>query len=324
MPLTELHLAGAYGIPEILAYNTSRVPTDWNYPRFFPFWQICPQLALRDAADAEPHAGALLLVLNLNPKAWEWLEPRLGQYGKTAQVLLEAYEGWELAYAQAGRFDAFVNFDPGRAASHPGFTRISLPYDPTLSSSHRDQRGLRAWLALWRFSKRRFVDLAARQVLPPRRKAVMIAALAPPERYQIRLRMAQRWVEWVDIYGRGWPKDLPNYRGICISKVDVLRTYRFALVFENQRQPGYVTEKLLDTFVAGTPPLYHGAPDAARDLPGEMFVPFEDENAPLDRWISDGELYRRTRAAILRQRAAALQRYDKQYFIQALRQVLNS
>jgi hypothetical protein len=324
MPLTELHIAGAYGIPEILAYNASRTTGGWNYPQFFPFWQICPQLTLRDAATAEPHAGAILLVLNLNAKTWEWLEPRMARYGKTAQVLLEAYEGWELAYAQAGRFNGFINFDPTRATGHPAFTRVHIPYEPALSSSHRDQRGLSAWLALWRFSKHRFIDLLARQCLPPRRKAVMIAALAPPERYQIRLRMARKWVDWVDVYGRGWPKDLPNYRGICISKVDVLRTYRYALVFENQRQPGYVTEKLLDTFASGTVPLYHGAPDAAQELPGEMFVPFEDEEAPLDRWIRDDGLYRRARAAILQHRADAFRLYDFKQFASTLGQALNS
>ena len=324
MPLTELHLAGAYGIPEILAYNTSHAAGDWNYPQFFPFWQICPGLALRDAAATEPHAGALLLVLNLNGKVWEGLEPRLARYGKTAQVLLEAYEGWELAYAQAARFDAFINFDPTRAAAHPAFTRIHLPYDPALSSSHRDQRGLRAWLALFQFSKHRFLDIAFRQVLPPRRKAVMIAALAPPERYQIRLRMARRWADWVDVYGRGWPKELPNYRGVCISKVDVLRTYRYALVFENQRQPGYVTEKLLDPFVTGTVPLYHGAPDAPQELPAGMFVPFADEDAPLDRWIANDELYRRTRAAILQHRAEVFRRYDLRQFTESLGQAIKS
>jgi hypothetical protein len=322
MPISEIHLAGAYGIPEILAYNASRAAPDWNYPRFFPFWQICPQLALKDAATTAPHAGAMLVVLNLNAKTWEWLEPRMAAYGRRVLVLLEAYEGWELAYEQAGRFDIFANFDPTRAASHPGFARMHIPYDPVLSSSHRDQRGLRAWWALWQFSKHRFVDIAARQTLPPRRKAVMIAALAPPERYQIRLRMARKWVDWVDVYGRGWPKDLPNYRGVCISKVDVLRTYRYALVFENQPQPGYVTEKLLDTFVTATVPLYHGAPDAAQDLPAGLFVPVADENAPLDRWIQDDDLYRRTRAAILRQRAQAFEAYSIQRFIHDLSEAI--
>jgi hypothetical protein len=324
MPITELHLAGAYGIPEILAYNASRTAPEWNYPQFFPFWQICPHLALCDAAQPEPHPGALLLVLNLNAKTWDWVEPRLSAYGKTAQVLLEAYEGWELAYAQAARFDALVNFDASRAANHPNFTRVNIPYDPSLGSSHRDRRGLGAWLALWGYSKRRFVDLAVRRFLPRRQKAVMIAALAPPERYQVRLRMARQWPAWVDVYGRGWPNDLPNYRGICISKLDVFRTYRYALVFENQRQPGYVTEKLLDCFAAGIVPLYHGAPDAARDVPEGMFVPFTEDHAPLDQWIQDGALYQRVRQSIREHRAAVFERYNIAQFTAGLGRALNS
>lgn len=52
--------------------------------------------------------------------------------------------------------------------------------------------------------------------------------------------------------------------------------YNYALVFENQQQPGYITEKLLDCFKAGTVPIYWGAPNASDYIPQETFLPAEE------------------------------------------------
>jgi hypothetical protein len=46
-----------------------------------------------------------------------------------------------------------------------------------------------------------------------------------------------------------------------ISKYEVLRDYLFNLCLENSSSPGYVTEKLLDSFVSGAIPIYHGILD---------------------------------------------------------------
>ncbi|HEX2980104.1 MAG TPA: glycosyltransferase family 10 [Anaerolineaceae bacterium] len=318
MPITELHLAGAYGIKEILAYNRDQLSRGWNYPQFFPLWKACPNVQLFDAAEREPNPEAALLVINLNAKTWEQVAPRFDRYTRRTLLQLEAYQGWEQAYDLAARFDDFMNFDTVRGQAHLGFRRIYIPYNPKLASSHRDQRGWDAWLTLWRFSKHRFANALIRKILPRRKKAVMIAALGTEDRYQIRLRMARRWAACVDVYGRGWPKDLPNYRGVCINKLDILRQYRFALVFENQPQPGYVTEKLLDPFVAGTVPLYHGAPDANQDLPEGLFLPFDETTDCLDRWIKDDALYQQLRTEILQKREAALAVYAPERLMQTI------
>jgi len=52
------------------------------------------------------------------------------------------------------------------------------------------------------------------------------------------------------------------------SKVSVLATAKFALVFENSIRPDYVTEKLFQAVVAGALPVVWGAPEAALFLPG--------------------------------------------------------
>jgi hypothetical protein len=55
------------------------------------------------------------------------------------------------------------------------------------------------------------------------------------------------------------------------DKMSFLRGFRFNLAFENTSSPGYVTEKLVEPLLAGTIPIYWGAPDVSRDFnPGCM------------------------------------------------------
>ncbi len=320
IPVNKIHLAGPYGVPEIIEYQRSHQPSAWNYPAFFPFWEFAPGLPVMAAEACEPDPEAILVVLNLSQKIWEWLAPRFATYKSRILVQTEAFLGWELAYELAPQFDSFVNFDPTYRRL-PGFVQVNLPYEPSFASSHRDQRGWRSLLAQWRHSRRMFISIYGARFLPRKKKAVMIATLSPQERYQLRLRAARRWQSLVDVYGRGWPKNLPNYRGVCMSKADVFRRYRFALVFENQRQPGYVTEKFLDCLLDGTVPIYWGDPTLESRLPAPMLYSIEDENAPVKQFLNDEKGYRQYRAAILAHRSQILAEYSTQRFTTVLRGV---
>jgi hypothetical protein len=100
-----------------------------------------------------------------------------------------------------------------------------------------------------------------------------------------------------DLYGFGWdegtigtlfPRKLtnrcswlrrlgnplfPSWRGTVDRKRDVMGLYRFALCYENIRDvPGYITEKLFDSFFAGTVPVYRGADNVADHIPAECFI----------------------------------------------------
>lgn len=94
-----------------------------------------------------------------------------------------------------------------------------------------------------------------------------------------------------DLYGPGWsnlgslPKDCAEpmksvvdqcYLGPCIDKIQVICGYRFYLCFENMDSPGYVTEKIIDCFVAGTVPLYWGTEDVKRLIPRDAFIDMRD------------------------------------------------
>lgn len=97
----------------------------------------------------------------------------------------------------------------------------------------------------------------------------------------------------IDLYGRGWERWWTRqaasiaywrhysairaaFRGGCISKLEILSSYRFCLCFENMPMLGYVTEKIFDCLYAGTVPVYLGAQDISTLIPPEAFVDMRD------------------------------------------------
>jgi len=61
------------------------------------------------------------------------------------------------------------------------------------------------------------------------------------------------------------------FRGPCDRKRETVRRYRFGIAYENTAWPGYVTEKIIDCFVAGVVPVYLGAPDVSDYVPPLAF-----------------------------------------------------
>ncbi len=91
----------------------------------------------------------------------------------------------------------------------------------------------------------------------------------------------------LDLFGYGWnePGRLPRYwqerlrdtlshlhPRPCADKIRTIAAYKFALCFENLSYPGYITEKIIDCFVAGVIPVYLGAPDVQEHITGEAFI----------------------------------------------------
>lgn len=68
-------------------------------------------------------------------------------------------------------------------------------------------------------------------------------------------------------------KPFPSYRGRVEHKHQVLRSIRFSFCYENmQGLPGYITEKVFDSFLAGCVPVYWGASNIADLIPANCFV----------------------------------------------------
>lgn len=75
-----------------------------------------------------------------------------------------------------------------------------------------------------------------------------------------------------DVFGKGWGDVFPQ----CEDKIATMRPYKFAVCFENTALPGYVTEKIIDCFVAGVIPIYWGAPDIEKYIPLGTFIDMRD------------------------------------------------
>lgn len=74
----------------------------------------------------------------------------------------------------------------------------------------------------------------------------------------------------IDLYGQNWPNSpAEGMHGATGDKIATLHRYRYSLVIENSLYPGYVTEKLADSILAGIPAIYFGdVKTAERRFPG--------------------------------------------------------
>jgi hypothetical protein len=69
----------------------------------------------------------------------------------------------------------------------------------------------------------------------------------------------------------------PSWLGPIKKKIPVLERYRFNIAFENIRDvPGYITEKIFDSFLGSCVPVYWGAPDITDFVPKDCFIDFRD------------------------------------------------
>jgi alpha(1,3/1,4) fucosyltransferase len=63
------------------------------------------------------------------------------------------------------------------------------------------------------------------------------------------------------------------YKGKVESKVDTLKNYKFSICYENVKNtPGYITEKIFDSFFAGCIPIYWGAPNVSDYIPKNCYI----------------------------------------------------
>jgi hypothetical protein len=107
------------------------------------------------------------------------------------------------------------------------------------------------------------------------------------DRYLARLRAFGAFADHsdFDLFGEGWEHRHPAvehelhtgaaraYRGpIDSDMLSLLARYRFALVYEEARFPGYVSNTIFDCFCARCIPIYSGAPDVAQYVPPSAFI----------------------------------------------------
>jgi GR25 family glycosyltransferase involved in LPS biosynthesis len=76
----------------------------------------------------------------------------------------------------------------------------------------------------------------------------------------------------LDFYGRGHNKDTKNYKGEIKNKSSGLKDYKYTIAIENCREPGYITEKLIDGILSECLVFYIGAPDINKWIDSSCYI----------------------------------------------------
>jgi hypothetical protein len=79
-----------------------------------------------------------------------------------------------------------------------------------------------------------------------------------------------------DLWGNLWD-GFPSWKGMAPLNKTVLKNYKFTFAIENTwNQPGYITERIFNSFYARNVPVYLGAPDILDYVPKECFIHVRD------------------------------------------------
>jgi hypothetical protein len=130
----------------------------------------------------------------------------------------------------------------------------------------------------------------------------------------------------IDIYGKE-PRNCPNkwhlfgnYYGMTKNKQETLKEYNFALTFENSDFDGYITEKILHAFMAGTIPLYWGGGQFLREtFPANCYIDCRDKDPreifDLIKSMSQSDIIAYRKAARVFLESDAANRFTRIYLI---------
>jgi hypothetical protein len=90
--------------------------------------------------------------------------------------------------------------------------------------------------------------------------------------HDFRLAWVDRLKDKVDVFGRGLRTMARKEEALC--------DYMFSVTIENDQYETYWTEKILDCFVCGTVPVYHGAPDVGNYFNMDGVIILKDDFDP--------------------------------------------
>jgi hypothetical protein len=123
-----------------------------------------------------------------------------------------------------------------------------------------------------------------------------------------RMRFVERLLELNPMprFGRGF-RPLPD-------KWEGLAPFRYSVAIENSRHDHYWTEKIADCFLAGTVPIYWGAPNIADYFPREAMIVLDtldpEEAARIIRAEATPEAYQRRLPALREAKRRVLEEYN--------------
>ncbi len=111
--------------------------------------------------------------------------------------------------------------------------------------------------------------------LPPDEKRagrLCVALISHKDRLSGRVAYVKELMRHVDLHSYGKVlnnRALPERDLGIVTKLKLLRSYKFALAFENSICRDYVTEKLFQPLMTGCVPVYRGAPNVEDFVPGD-------------------------------------------------------
>jgi hypothetical protein len=79
----------------------------------------------------------------------------------------------------------------------------------------------------------------------------------------------------IDIYGSGWPAQMENYKGKLSpfdQKFSTLLRYKYNLILDNAIVDSYISEKILDSFLTLTVPIYLGSPTTSNQIDHNCYI----------------------------------------------------
>jgi hypothetical protein len=76
---------------------------------------------------------------------------------------------------------------------------------------------------------------------------------------------------------------LNNVGGPVANKIEFLSSYKFSIAMENTEGDGYISEKIYDSFISGTIPIYYGDYTVDEYINPKSFILIKDEKNIKDK-----------------------------------------
>jgi hypothetical protein len=116
-----------------------------------------------------------------------------------------------------------------------------------------------------------------------RRAALWVVSNCAPARLNL-VQQLQRFIP-IDVFGKCSGRPLPAHQRDAVygsNKTALMQEYWLSIAFENAIDVDYVTEKLFQPLIAGSIPVYFGAPNAREYLPDTSAAVLGDAFATVD------------------------------------------
>ena len=270
---------------------------------------------LRQFPGGIPRWGNCQFVLDENARTYDWLavfddlprdsasrnsqrvEDLACPRGRTILVTTEPSSIKTYGNDYMGQFGTLVTYLEPWSFRHPN----AIP-------SHGGEH----WHYGLRLSPATTYDELKARTPPAKAKAISVICSSKQERHTLhfsRYAFVQRLIATmpeIDVFGRG-------VRPVQ-DKCEAMDPYRYHIAIENQICPHYWSEKLADTFLAFSLPIYAGAPNVGEYFPPESYIPIDilDFDAALAtiRETLAADPYEKRLPAILEARRLVMDEYN--------------